>query len=138
MRYAEFAASVGVPVGTVKRWVHEGMPVVRMGARVEVDVAAAHRWMVPRRLHSQWREGVVYFARGDHGLIKIGFSSDTDRRMREIGSDLLATVPGSIPLEFALHEAFAADRAHDEWFHPSASLLGLIELLAAGAQEKAA
>lgn len=129
MTYANFAASIGVPDGTVKRWAGEGMPTMRMGPRAFVDEKLARRWVAEHRPNAGNRSGVVYFARGRDGLIKIGFSSDVGRRMLELGAEVLATVPGSVGVEFALHDAFADDLVGDEWFRPSATLLAFIGLL---------
>ncbi len=125
--YGDFAAELGVPIGTVKRWVHEGMPVVRMGPRVAVDVVNARRWVGDRGMRN--RKGHVYFARGPNGTIKIGFTSDLGRRMSELGAEVVATVPGSIALEYAIHDLFREDRIHGEWFRPSRALLAFIEEL---------
>lgn len=135
LSYRDFAAKLGVPVGTVKRWAHEGMPTVRLGPRVAVREAAARRWIAERGLKIGRRDGLVYFARGTNGLIKIGFTCDTSRRMGEIDGELLTSVRGTIALERAIQRAFLDDVDHDEWFRPSSGLLAFIDLLS---EDKAA
>jgi hypothetical protein len=69
----------------------------------------------------------VYFAqRGD--LIKIGFSDNVPKRMREIGRvTLLATITGPRSLERALHQAFWLDHVEGEWFSDSKPLRTYID-----------
>lgn len=128
--YQEFSDEIGAPVGTIKRWVHEGMPVRRLGPRVVVDTEPAYAWLAAKRPRLLRRTGVVYFARGADGRIKIGYSSDTRRRMRELNAALLATVPGNIGLEFAIQKGFASAHVEDEWFQPTTELLAFIDVLA--------
>lgn len=144
MTVRDFAESIGAKNGTVKRWVHEGMPVRRSGHVVRVDPAEAQAWIAARpRLYSVTfnRRSVVYFARRDDGAIKIGFTSDVQRRLREIRKEerltstpvLLATFDGDKRLELMLHERYARHRIDGEWFHPSEELEALIDCLARGA-----
>lgn len=130
--YGEFAAKVGVPMGTIKRWVHEGMPTERIGPRVYVVTPLAIDWVCEHRPTAGHRSGVVYFAEA-RGMVKIGFSSDTSRRMYEVDARLLATVPGSIALERAVHRLFADDRVDGEWFRPSQAIQAFIAALSAEA-----
>ena len=63
-------------------------------------------------------EGSVYFLRVG-GLIKIGWTSDLERRMREYQPDsrLLAVFPGTVKNEKALHRKFSHLMTHGrEWF----------------------
>ncbi len=63
-------------------------------------------------------EGTVYFLRSG-GYIKIGWTSDLQRRMRAYppDSELLASRPGTRKDEAALHKKFAHLRSHGrEWF----------------------
>lgn len=80
-------------------------------------------------------DGHVYFAQGqDGGPIKIGYSRETERRLRELqrGSPvplrMLRVVPGSRALEIALHAHFSSDRLHGEWFAPTSELLRILRL----------
>jgi hypothetical protein len=76
----------------------------------------------------------VYFVQGEGGgPIKIGSATNIQQRLRDlqIGSPVLLTllhgVQGDYDLEYALHERFANDRLHGEWFTPSPELLAYIE-----------
>lgn len=136
----QYAVALGATYGTVKRWRHEGMPAVKMGSVVRVRKSDADAWVAKKRMFEVTigRESVVYFARREDGAIKIGFSSDTDRRMRELKKDtrqrvvLLATIPGTKLLEMALQSKFSHARFEDEWFRPVAGLTALVECLAHG------
>ena len=72
-------------------------------------------------------------------LIKIGSTSNLDRRlklMRTGSPDRLDVVGVMTPddawaTEVDLHERFAADREHGEWFSPSAELVAFINQNAA-------
>jgi len=77
---------------------------------------------------------VVYYVRiGDH--IKIGYTSDLDRRLmglRVDGSDLLAWEPGGRELEQQRHHEFRAARiSRREDFHPTDRLKEHLEELRA-------
>lgn len=66
----------------------------------------------------------VYFVRGGD-LVKIGFSANVTQRLGDlrIGSpvklELWHVCAGGRDLERALHERFAKDRSHGEWFRVS-------------------
>lgn len=76
-------------------------------------------WDAPGR---RW----VYFAERD-GLVKIGYSANVDRRMRQLRARLLAVMPGGPYVEWQMHQLFAEYHAHGEWFHPGYGLVGFIE-----------
>jgi hypothetical protein len=67
----------------------------------------------------------VYFARRRlDGLVKIGYSTDVSDRLRHIAIgggplDLVYSEPGGLSRERELHEMFASDRVHGEWFTES-------------------
>lgn len=90
--------------------------------------------------HSRTRDCLIYFVQaGNGGPIKIGRTSLVVRyRVRElqIGCPyellLLATMPGGLAKERALHARFRGDRLRGEWFRPSPELLGLIATLPQG------
>lgn len=136
-----FAEHVGVAHGTVKRWLHEGMPARREGHRVWVTIYDAEVWLESRARGRNTiafsRKSLVYLAQRADGLIKIGWSSDVERRVRELRRDsrsaveLLACFPGDKPDELALHALFADLRVEDEWFHPGAALLAFLESMKA-------
>ena len=76
--------------------------------------------------------GRVYFIRrGD--LIKIGWSQDVDRRIKQLDGDaLLHDQPGTMHDEHLLHEAFAdllEPSLGREWFHEAPKLTAFIALL---------
>lgn len=80
----------------------------------------------------------VYFLRpvGQSGPIKIGCSATPAKRLRtiEIWSPLLlelvASAPGEHRHEWALHQQFAKQRLHGEWFSISPELSALINHVA--------
>ena len=83
------------------------------------------------------RRNEVYFIRsGTGGPIKIGFSTYTPTRLRNLqmtsGQDLtlLATIPGDLHREHELHRRFRHLRIHGEWFRPESDLLGFIAEIA--------
>jgi hypothetical protein len=69
--------------------------------------------------------GWVYFVRcPTNGLVKIGHTKyQPVRRFRDlfVGSpvplEILATMPGQIPDEYAMHSRFFSSWSHGEWFH---------------------
>lgn len=135
-----YAARIGVPPGTVGRWMSEGMPTLPIGGgAIRVDVAMANAWVAAKHPRSVafGRESIVYFTRRDSdGAIKIGMTSDVLRRVPELRKKgyavvLLAAVPGDRALELRLHARFAEDRIdrNDEWFRPSERLLSFVENL---------
>jgi excisionase family DNA binding protein len=131
LTYRELAVLLGTTHGTVRRWAHEGMPTVRVGSAVRVEPEAARAWLAATRTlpFRPRAASVVYFAAAPD-RIKIGFSSDPERREREIGALIVATVPGSKALEGALHRHFAAVRIDGEWFARTYELEALIGCLA--------
>lgn len=87
------------------------------------------------------RMSTIYFVQaGDGGLIKIGIADNVVRRMTTIQSmcpqrlRLLATMPGSMQDEEALHNRFLQDRLHGEWFTPSPELMDFIKEIVHGRQ----
>lgn len=134
-----YAARRGIRYGTVKRWVAEGLPVLRSYLHgkstpiVRVLPTLADAWIArhyPDTIAHD-RESVVYFARRlSDGAIKIGFTSDVARRMVELrkkhggAHELISTRAGDKPDELKLHERFAAHRIGEtEWFHPVPEIL---------------
>jgi hypothetical protein len=79
------------------------------------------------------RRGFVYFLR-QGGLVKIGFSSNPEKRQKTLGGgDLLATLPGYPVDERSMHDRFALLRMHGEWFAYTPALATYIEQIAAEA-----
>lgn len=125
--YAAFAARIGATRSSVGRWVHEGMPKVSPGM---LDLAEAQSWLRahPRSSVAFDRSAIVYFVQRLDGAVKIGFTSDLSRRLREVRRDhgdvrTLATAPGAGVAEGVLHRRFAAFRVEGEWFSPDAAIL---------------
>ncbi len=119
-----YAARIQVREGTVKRWRHEGMPALLIGDFVRVHPDQADAWVKEHHAKSVafGRASVVYVARRDSdSAVKIGWTSDVERRMKELRKEgasivLLAVLPGDKPDELALHDRFAAHRLDGEWF----------------------
>jgi hypothetical protein len=86
------------------------------------------------------KQRYVYFMRpiGGDGRIKIGCSYVPARRLVELArhsaylTELVAVAPGDFSTERALHDFFAADRLHSEWFRSSPELLRVIDLMSRG------
>jgi hypothetical protein len=127
LSYVDFAEMMRVPHGTVKRWVHEGMPVDRHATRKRcwVPVQAATKWLESRQPHTAkyYESSYIYVAqRRPDGAIKIGWTRDIERRLRELRKGirspvtLIACVPGDHAGELSLQERFAAHRVDGEWF----------------------
>lgn len=78
----------------------------------------------PRVLASK-AVGVVYFARiGD--LIKIGYTTNLRQRMSDLGAKVLATMPGTMATEKAVHAKFGPLWERGELFRPGQELLDYI------------
>lgn len=98
--------------------------------------AASTPWMRPEGE----RKPVVYFAQqGDHGPIKIGFSTDIENRLKGLQTSsavpirMVTCVSGTRDDEADLHVRFAGLRLSGEWFSPAPELLRFIsEVSAAG------
>jgi hypothetical protein len=81
------------------------------------------------------QRGVIYFIQCRvTGLVKIGWTGRAlSFRLKALllGSptplDLVGCIRGTLTDERSIHWRFKADRAHGEWFRPSASLDQLIE-----------
>lgn len=83
----------------------------------------------PTRRNVRTTPGTVYFFRmGD--LVKIGYTTDLPRRRRALVPDeVLATTPGTMGDEKALHHRFGHAWSHGEYFRPEPELLAHIETL---------
>lgn len=83
---------------------------------------------------------MVYFLRpvGQDGPVKIGCSSAPANRLETFAAwspvtlEIAASAPGGYAEEQRLHNAFAAQHSHGEWFHASPDLTLLVERVAAG------
>lgn len=124
MNGRRFAEHLGVAHGTIKRWLHEGMPARRGEHGVWISPAEASAWVSARypRSIAIKRTSVVYVALRDDGAVKIGFTSDINRRIAELRKEsrsaveLVACVPGAKPEELRLQSRFEATRLDGEWF----------------------
>lgn len=123
--YVRFAEMVGVKQGNIKRWVGEGLPVDRTGAYPRVLIEEGKVWVAEHHEKSVAinRVAFLYAAERDDGAIKIGWTSDVGRRLRELQKDsngkvvsLVAAIRGDKPAELKLHKAFAACRIDGEWY----------------------
>lgn len=82
----------------------------------------------------------IYFLRpiGQVGPIKIGCSSHPKNRLEGLMSwapiplEIIATIPGDFDLEKNIHECFAEDFSHHEWFHASDRVADFVGKVAAG------
>ena len=83
-------------------------------------------------------KGYVYFLQGQcGGAIKIGYSINPEKRLRELQTGypdtliILLMIPGSEASESALHRQFEASRLNGEWFRPDNLLIDKIKELKA-------
>jgi len=134
----KFAKEIGVRAGTVKRWVHEGMPVDRECGTVRIIRKDAKAWIADNRAGSVAfkRQSSLYIAqRASDGAVKVGWTVDVHRRMKEIaqavGNDvyLIAALPGDKPAELRVHDRLAPHRIDGEWFAvaPDVAVKALVE-----------
>lgn len=78
---------------------------------------------------------------GEDGPVKIGMTVDPPQRIKTLQTANaqplrpLGLWQGTGADERALHEAFAADRLHGEWFTPNPDLVALAEWLDGGSCE---
>jgi hypothetical protein len=129
---AVFAETNGLRLGTVKRWIREGMPRHLVRGVALIPIKEAKAWIAKTHPDSICfdRQSVVYFVQRDSdGAIKIGWSSDVVRRLAELRKvsrcelRLLACFPGDKPDELRMHELFAELLIGDEWFRADAAIL---------------
>lgn len=135
-----FAEHVKVAHGTIKRWVHEGMPVIRDGCHIWIRPEEAKAWIAERfrgrKTVAFDRHSFIYFAQAEDGTIKIGWSADVIRRIAELRKyrrqavHLLACFPGDKPDELRLHDRFQALRwagdPEGEWYEDDGTILAYV------------
>lgn len=126
-----YAANIAVPLGTLKRWIFEGLPCVKLNERhARVDPKIASAWIAQHHPDSVSfaRESTIYFVRRySDGAIKIGWTSDVVRRLTELRKlneepvVLIALIPGDKTSERSLHARFSDERLdpNNEWFRQS-------------------
>lgn len=79
--------------------------------------------------------GYLYFIGSDDGPIKIGASTNPQRRLSDLkykfGGNLriLCAVPGMADEERNMHFGFQGFRLHGEWFEPHPIILEVIDIL---------
>lgn len=133
---------IGRDVSETKR------PVSAIGVGIMMDSLLSHhgteskelRWKLdtelsPKRIFGE----IVYFLRaGD--FVKIGKTTGSpSSRISQLQTgcpfpiEVIATIPGVLKNERALHVRFAHLRAHGEWFHADKSLLSFISDVSAKA-----
>ena len=76
----------------------------------------------------------VYFARSaDGSAVKIGFSRDPVKRMKELNRNghpiLIGTIDGGAEIERGVHNYFASFRMDGEWFRAEDDLLKRVSLM---------
>lgn len=89
-------------------------------------MSAAREWATPVK--------DLYFIEAANGYIKIGLSVNPTRRLRTLQSNspialrLLGVIAGSTVFEERrIHDLFASQRQHGEWFAPSVELHALAQ-----------
>lgn len=86
-----------------------------------------------RERHPEVNPGFVYFIRSGDGPIKIGYSKNVQRRLKDLQTispyplSILATYPGCPSDERRFHRLFAEHRLEGEWFAPHEDILAEIE-----------
>lgn len=86
------------------------------------------------------RRTFIYFIKpiGKAGPIKIGCTRFVERRLDEllhwspVPLEVVAIAPGDFRLERFIHNRFADERLHKEWFTESDALIAAIERVKAG------
>lgn len=99
--------------------------------KVKAAIETKARIRGPQPLRSETVRGVVYFVElGDR--IKIGFTTNLTSRLKTVPAErVLATMPGTMRDEQAMHARFESARVYREWFTKSPELLDFIETIAA-------
>jgi hypothetical protein len=83
--------------------------------------------------------GFIYFIGGRTGPIKIGFTTQVQKRLQRLSSNspialrVLASRPGSKADEGRLHVRFQGSRLHGEWFNRTPEILAEISKTRASA-----
>lgn len=117
----------GPHAARVYRRVAEAMRAVET-PRLRADMGARPSPTRARR-NTKDTPGVVYFARFGE-LVKIGFTTNLRQRMAAIRPDeLLATTPGTMRDEEAMHHRFGDAWSRGELFRPTGRLMSFIDTL---------
>lgn len=82
------------------------------------------------------KQGCVYFVGPKNGPIKIGYSTDVQRRLARLQSHspvrlavLAVLVGGTVEVERGYHARFSRHRLHGEWFAPNCEIIAEIKVL---------
>lgn len=132
-----YAIRIGARYGTVKRWVSEGMPALRVAGLVRIDPKEADEWVKAHRSGSVAfeRQSLIYIARRENdGAFKIGWSSDVTRRLSELRKAhksvaLVAAFPGDKPEELRIHKRLKSFHLGGEWYSPAPEIDELLKTL---------
>jgi hypothetical protein len=127
IRAPEAAALLGVTVRELTELAKTGLaPAARVGGVYTYDPVALKKF-ARRREKTTVNGSVVYVIQcGD--MIKIGYSRNVGQRLSQIQTSnpnpvrLVATLPGGLAEETALHSRFAEFRANGEWFYRRGAL----------------
>ncbi len=134
----EYSVSRQVNYRTLVGWLKRGLPceVDPVSRRKFVDAKTADIWAARHTTGLAFRRrSFVYFAQAPGGgSIKIGYSSELARRLKELDCVALATFPGNQLDERELHARFEHIRVDGEWFQPTPELLDFIAELASTAR----
>lgn len=120
------------PLSAMRRWREETKAQLVVDAELEPRPDVEN---LPRSLKG-WC--YIYVLR-DGDIVKIGRAVNVKQRLTELKTGhhrpltLMAAIPAHAALEAAIHERFARERQHGEWFVLSDSLRRFIEQAAAGA-----
>lgn len=107
-----------------KRQVHSSVPAV-IAIMSGKDAPGPHK-------NTKHQAGHVYFMLIED-LIKIGFSTDVERRAKALRADeVLAKMPGTRQLERQLHARFGPFWVEGEYYKPAPELLAYIDEVRAG------
>lgn len=104
----------------------------RLPAPKSIGADRRWKWSEIESMRPPINTGFVYFAECAD-LIKIGYSSNVDRRMRALSSanpypiSVLLVLRGTLSFEADLHAKFHALRKRGEWFAKGDDLLAYIK-----------
>lgn len=109
----------------------------RVKARIKADKKREREAAKKAKLEAETtkpKQGQVYFIQqGDAGPIKIGYSTNPEKRLKTLSTaspyplHLRLVIEGGKKLEKDLHDQFAEHQLDGEWFEANASLLTFID-----------
>lgn len=129
----------GTPESQTFIWRYKQL-LAQSGAKAKVRMARVNAIRTAAGEHEFFE---VYFIQsGEGGPIKIGYSTNVEKRQRDLQISsphqlaLLARLPGGPKLEKVIHRGFAEHRVKGEWFRPADDLLTFIHEVSIGAFEQ--